>query len=94
MDDIHEDDELSELEGEELKQSVKLVMGNQMERIKQRMEANKRPTLYENSVQNAAPINWKKAESRNRGLGYNGHAPRTLREHAQKKEKPHKETKR
>ena len=57
MDDIHEDDELSELEGEELKQSVKLVMGNQMERIKQRMEANKRPTLYENSVQNAALIN-------------------------------------
>ena len=38
LDDIYKDDELEELEGEELKASLKLVMENQLKRIQQRNE--------------------------------------------------------
>ena len=36
LEDIYEDDELSELEGEELEKSLKLVMEDQMQRMEQR----------------------------------------------------------
>ena len=36
MEDIYEDDELSEIEGEELQRSLKLVMEGQMERMEKR----------------------------------------------------------
>ena len=36
LEDIYEDDELSEIEGEELQKSLKLVMEGQMERMEKR----------------------------------------------------------
>lgn len=50
LDDIYKDDELEELEGEELKASLKLVMENQLKRIQQRNEL----TPYEAIMQGAS----------------------------------------
>ncbi|KIM89851.1 hypothetical protein PILCRDRAFT_2129 [Piloderma croceum F 1598] len=79
LDDIYGDDELEELEGEELKASLKLAMENQLKRVGQSNE----PTPYETIMQGASTSEWKKAESK-RGLGYSGPpATRTEREHRQ-----------
>jgi hypothetical protein len=80
LDVIYGDDELEELEGEELKASLKLAMENQLKRVGQSNE----PTPYETIMQGASASEWKKAESK-RGLGYSGPpAARTEREHRQK----------
>ena len=80
LDDIYKDDELEELEGEELKASLKLVMENQLKRIQQRNEL----TPYEAIMQGASASEQKKAELK-RGLGYSGFlAARTERGHRQK----------
>jgi hypothetical protein len=77
---LNGDDELEELEGEELKASLKLAMENQLKRVGQSNE----PTPYETIMQGASASEWKKAESK-RGLGYSGPpAARTEREHRQK----------
>ena len=81
LEDIYEDDELSELEGEELEKSLKLVMENWMERMEQR-KREKELTSYETVMQGASTSVWKKAESK-RVLGYRGPlAARTAREHS------------
>jgi len=83
LEDIYEDDELSEMEGEELEKSLKLVMEDQMERMEQR-KRDQELTSYETVMQGASASDWKKAESK-RGLGYSGPpAARTEREHRQK----------
>ena len=80
---IYEDSELSELEGEELEKSLKLVMEDEMERVEQR-KRDQELTPYETVMQGASASDWKKAESK-RGLGYSGPpAARTEREHRQK----------
>ena len=85
LEDIYEDDELSELEGEELEKTLKLVMENQMERMEQRKKQELTP--YEIVMQGASTSVWKKAESK-RTLGYSGPpAVRTVREHRQKARK-------
>ena|SRR6267154_146997 len=53
LEDIFEDDELSELEGEELEKSLKLVMEDQMERISEL-------TPYETVMQGASASDWKR----------------------------------
>jgi hypothetical protein len=86
LEDIYEDDELSEMEGEELEKSLKLVMEDQMERMEQR-KRDQELTSYETVMQGASASDWKKAESK-RGLGYSGPpAARTEREHRQKARK-------
>ena len=86
LEDIYEDDKLSELEGEELQQSLRLVMEDQMGRIEQRKK-DQGLTPYETVLQGASAADWKKAESK-RGLGYSGPpAARTEREHRQKARK-------
>ena len=83
---VDEDDKLSELEGEELQQSLRLVMEDQMGRIEQRKK-DQGLTPYETVLQGASAADWKKAESK-RGLGYSGPpAARTEREHRQKARK-------
>ena len=83
LEDIYEDSELSELEGEELEKSLKLVMEDEMERMEQR-KRDQELTPYETVMQGVSASDWKKAESK-RGLGYSGHpAARTEREHRQK----------
>ena len=86
LEDIYEDDELSEMEGEELEKSLKLVMEDQMERMEQ-TKRDQELTSYETVMQSASASDWKKAESK-RGLGYSGPpAVRTEREHRQKARK-------
>src|ERR1700692_2669029 len=86
LEDIYEDDELSEMEGEESEKSLKLVMEDQMERMEQR-QRDQELTSYETVMQGASASDWKKAESK-RGLGYSGPpAARTEREHRQKARK-------
>ena len=86
LEDIYEDEELSELEGEDLEKSLKLVMENQMERMEQR-KREQELTPYETVMQGASTSVWKKAESK-RALGYSGPpAVRTAREHRQKARK-------
>ena len=46
LEDIYEDDELSEMEGEELQKSLKLVMEGQMERMEKR-KWDQKLTSYE-----------------------------------------------
>jgi hypothetical protein len=83
LEDIYEDSELSELEGEELEKSLKLVMEDEMERMEQR-KRDQELTPYETVMQGVSASDWKKAESK-RGLGYSGPpAARTEREHRQK----------
>ena len=83
LEDIYEDGELSELEGEELEKSLKLVMEDEMERMEQR-KRDQELTPYETVMRGASASDWKKAESK-RGLGYSGPpAARTEREHRQK----------
>ena len=83
LEDIYEDDELSEMEGEELEKSLKLVMEDQMERMEQR-KRDQELTSYETVMQGASASDWKKAESK-RGLRYSSPpAARTEREHRQK----------
>lgn len=85
LEDIYED-ELSELEGEELQQSLRLVMEDQMGRVEQRKK-DQGLTPYETVLQGASAADWKKAEYK-RGLGYSGPpAARTEREHRQKARK-------
>ena len=85
LEDMYEDDELSELEDEELEKTLKLVMENQMERMEQRKKQELTP--YEIVMQGASTSVWKKAESK-RTLGYSGPpAVRTVREHRQKARK-------
>lgn len=50
LDDIYKDDELEELEGEELKAGLKLVIENQLKRVQQRNEL----TPYETIMQGAS----------------------------------------
>ena len=70
LEDIYEDNELSEMEGDELQKSLKLVMEGQMKRMEQRMR-DQELTSYETVMQGACASDWKKAESK-RGLGYSG----------------------
>jgi hypothetical protein len=67
LEDIYEDGELSELEGEELEKSLKLVMEDEMERMEQR-KRDQELTPYETVMQGASASDWRKAESK-RGLG-------------------------
>lgn len=86
LEDIYGDDELSELEGDELERSLKLVMEDQMERIEKR-KRDQELTPYETVMQGASASDWKMAESK-RSLGYSGPpAARTQREHRQKARK-------
>lgn len=85
LEDIYED-ELSELGGEELQQSLRLVMEDQMGRVEQRKK-DQGLTPYKTVLQGASAADWKKAEYK-RGLGYSGPpAARTEREHRQKARK-------
>ena len=86
LEDIYGDDELSELEGDELERSLKLVMEDQMERIEKR-KRDQELTPYETVMQGASASDWKMAESK-RSLGYSGPpTARTQREHRQKARK-------
>ena len=70
LEDINRDDELSELEGDGLERSLKLVMEDQMERIEKR-KREQECTPYETIMQGASASDWKMAESK-RSLGYSG----------------------
>lgn len=47
LDDIYKDDELEELEGEELKAGLKLVIENQLKRVQQRNELTPYKTIMQ-----------------------------------------------
>ena len=86
LEDIYGDNELSELKGDELERSLKLVMEDQMERIEKR-KRDQELTPYETVMQGASASDWKMAESK-RSLGYSGPpAAWTQREHRQKARK-------
>ena len=86
LQDIYRDDELSELEGDKLERSLKLVMEDQMERIEKR-KRDQELTPYETVMQGTSASDWKMAESK-RSLGYSGPpAAQTQREHRQKARK-------
>ena len=86
LEDIYGDDELSELEGDELERSLKLMMEDQMERIEKR-KRDQELTPYETVMQGTLASDWKMAESK-RSLAYSGPpAAWTQREHRQKARK-------
>ena len=75
-----DDDLLSELEGEELRDSLKLQIEGEIDIIEQ-LEANK-PTAYDTLMRGIHADQWQKAESK-RSLGYNGLSERTRQQHRQ-----------
>ena len=83
-----EDDELSELEGEELEESLRKQMEGEMQAIDDTEEdpasdaPQAKPTAYRVLMRDIPADQWKVAES-NWRLGYSGHAERTLWEHCQ-----------
>ena len=72
------EDEVDELEGADLVESLRKELENELNLLKQAAQ-----TPYEKiSNANLTARDWKKAEQ-NRGLGYNGLASRTQRKHRQ-----------
>lgn len=67
--DSDDDDEIEELEGDELRESLESQMAREAETI---LEA----AVYQKLMRKITPKEWKKAEL-NRGLGYNGQSERS-----------------
>ena len=70
--DTSSDEDLSELEGDELRNSLKA----------QALRVKGKPVPYHQIMQPRSSAQWRKVES-NRSLGYNGHSSRTKRREAQ-----------
>ena len=83
-----EEEELSELEGEELEESLRKQMEGEMQAIDDTEEdpasdaPQAKPTAYRVLMQDIPADQWKVAES-NRRLRYSGRAERTQQEHCQ-----------
>ena len=75
-----DDDLLSELEGEELRDSLKLQIEGEIDII-EKLEVNK-PTAYDTLMQSIHADQWQKAESK-QSLGYNGLSKQTCQWHHQ-----------
>jgi hypothetical protein len=75
-----EDEELSELEGEELCESLKIRVEGEMKELANAEQASQ--TAYAAIMQELSAKDWRKLEAQ-RGLGYNGQAERTKRRHRQ-----------
>jgi len=80
-----EDDVLSELEGEELQESLRKEMETELQVVEQNkvdLAPDPGSTAYDILMRDLPGGQWKAAES-NRHLGYNGNAKRTKRRHRQ-----------
>ena len=75
-----EDDELSELEGEGLRESLRVRIGGEIEEFES-FGVPQHPA-YETIMCDISMGEWQKAES-NRALGFNGLSERTQRQHHQ-----------
>jgi len=69
------DDLMSEMDGEELKESLQLQMQGEIELLEQSQDA-KKSSAYGVLMREIKPDQWTKAESK-RSLGYNGQSRRT-----------------
>jgi hypothetical protein len=76
-DDWESDSDFSELEADDLIESLRAEVEKEM-----REEMQVLPTLYQKLTQPVSSKEWRKAES-NRALGYNGLSSRSNRRHAQ-----------
>jgi hypothetical protein len=75
-----EDEELSELEGEDLCESLRIRVEGEMKELANAEQASQ--TAYAAIMQELSAKDWRKLETQ-RGLGYNGQAERTKRRHRQ-----------
>jgi hypothetical protein len=69
------DDLMSEMDGEELRESLQMQMEGEIEILKQ-SEGSKKSSAYRTLMREITPNQWAKAES-NKSLGYNGRSKRT-----------------
>jgi hypothetical protein len=75
-----EDEELSELEGEDLCESLRIRVEGEMKELANAEQASQ--AAYAAIMQELSAKDWRKVEAQ-RGLGYNGQAVRTKRKHRQ-----------
>jgi hypothetical protein len=85
-----EDEELSELEGEDLCESLRIRVEGEMKTLADAEQASQ--AAYAAIMQELSAKDWKKVEAK-RGLGYNGHAERTKRRHRQNVQEEEKKNK-
>jgi len=85
------DDLMSEMDGEELKESLELQMQGEIEVLEQSQDA-KKSSAYGVLMREIKPDQWTKAESK-RSLGYNGQSRRTLQRRNQQAVKAEEENK-
>jgi hypothetical protein len=83
------DDMMSEMDGEELKESLQLQMQGEIELLEQSQDA-KKSSAYEVLMREIKPDQWTKAESK-RSLGYNGQSRRTQQRRNQQAAKAEEE---
>jgi hypothetical protein len=85
------DDLLSEMDGEELRESLQLQMQGEIEVLEQSQDA-KKSSAYGVLMREFKPDQWAKAESK-RSLGYNGQSRRTQQRRNQQAVKAEEENK-
>ena len=86
-----EDEELSELEGKDLWESLRTRVEGKMKELANAEQANQ--SAYAAIMQELSNKDWKKLEAQ-RGLGYNGQAERMKRKHRQNVQEEKEQSKR